>query len=297
VDTAERAGIEPPIPDQPSMALGTVSVSPLELTSAYTPFAASGEGAKPRLVLRVERPDGKVLWAPEPERRHVLPPEIAYLITDVLREAITRGTGTAVRQAGFQGPVAGKTGTTNDGADAWFVGYTPDVVASVWMGFDQPRPIVPQATGGRLAAPVWARMMLRFYQGRPLPKPWSPPAGVIEASVDPATGLALAPGCQPQAGAARREVFLARNAPREVCPWKGEPVFYATSPEPVDEELMAELPPEQTDGQPTAPPAAEPAASPPATAPSPSPSAEPTPTPAATPEASPEPTPTPTPPS
>jgi penicillin-binding protein 1A len=289
VGTAERAGIEPPIPDQPSMALGTVSVSPLELTAAYTPFAASGQGVKPRLVLRVERPDGKVLWAPEPERRHVLEADVAYLITDVLREAITRGTGTAVRQAGFQGPVAGKTGTTNEGTDAWFVGYTPEVVASVWMGFDQPRPIVPQATGGRLAAPVWARMMLRFYRGRPMPKPWSLPSGVIEASVDPATGLALAPGCQPQDGAARREVFLAGNAPREVCPWRGEPVFYVPGSEPVDEELMADLPPEEPVIPPTAPPATEPAAPPQTAAPSPPPSPEATPTPAAPPEASPSP--------
>ena len=307
--TAERAGIEPPIPDEPSMALGTVSVSPLELTAAYTPFAAYGEGAKPRTVLRVERPDGEVVWEPEPERRHVLDPAVAYLVTDVLREAIARGTGTAVRQAGFQGPVAGKTGTTNDGADAWFVGYTPEVVATVWMGFDQPRPIVPQATGGRVAAPVWARMMLRFYQGRPMPKAWAPPSGVIEATVDPATGLVLASGCQTQ-GAARREVFLAGNAPREICPWSGEPVFYAPSPEPLDEELMADLPPEVTEepieGARAEAPSSDPAAPTPSPAPSstplpePTPSAAPTPVPAATPtpEVAPivEPTPTPSPP-
>ena len=84
----------------------------------------------------------------------VLDPGPAFLVTDVLRDAVNRGTGTAVRAAGFQGPAAGKTGTTNDGTDAWFVGYTPDVLAAVWIGFDDPRPIVPQATGGHLAAPV-----------------------------------------------------------------------------------------------------------------------------------------------
>jgi penicillin-binding protein 1A len=302
--TAERAGIEPPIPDEPSMALGTVSVSPLELTAAYTPFAGSGEGAKPRTVLRVERPDGEVVWEPEAERRHVLEPAVAYLVTDVLREAIARGTGTAVREAGFQGPVAGKTGTTNDGADAWFVGYTPEVVATVWMGFDQPRPIVPQATGGRVAVPVWARMMRRFYQGRPMPKAWAPPSGVIEATVDPATGLVLASGCQPQGGAARREVFLAGNAPREVCPWSGEPVFYVPSPEPLDEELLADLPPEVTEepiegaraealsSDPVAPTGSPAPSATPLPEPTPPPAPAPTPVPAATPTRAPEVTPT-----
>jgi penicillin-binding protein 1A len=265
------------------MALGTVSVSPLELTESYTPFAAGGEGVRPRLVLRVERPDGKVLWAPEPQRRRVLDPEVAYMVTDALREAVTRGTAASVRQAGFSGPVAGKTGTTSDGADAWFVGYTPEVVASVWMGFDQPRPIVADATGGRLAAPVWARMMLRYYQGRPVPQAWSPPSGIIETSVDPATGLALAPGCQPQDGSARREVFAAGSAPRETCPSRGEPVFHEPSPEPADEERVIEAPEEpapQYSPAPASPP--EPAATP-SQEPTPAPRPEPTPTPEATP--------------
>jgi penicillin-binding protein 1A len=259
-------------------------------------------------VLRVERPDGEVLWEPKPERRDVLEPAVAYLVTDVLREAIARGTGTAVRQAGFQGPVAGKTGTTNDGADAWFVGYTPEVVATVWMGFDQPRPIVPQATGGRVAAPVWARMMLRFYQGRPMPKAWAPPSGVLEATIDPATGLVLASGCQSQGGA-RREVFLARDVPREICPWNGDPVFYVPSPEPLDEELMADLPPELTEepadgaraeAAPAASAADEPLVPTPSPAPSATPLPEPTPTPAPAatpmPEVTPTADPTPTPP-
>jgi penicillin-binding protein 1A len=278
------------------MALGTVAVSPLELTAAYTAFAASGEGARPRTVLRVERADGKVLWEPEPERHSVLDAAVAYLVTDVLREAIARGTGTAVRQAGFQGPVAGKTGTTSDGADAWFVGYTPEVVATVWIGFDQPRTIVPQATGGRVAAPVWARMMRRFYERRPMPPAWTPPSGVIEATVDAATGLVLARGCQPQNGTARREVFLSGNAPREVCPWSGEPVFYVPSPEPLDEELMAERPPEVVEdaaGLPAEP--AQTASLPEEPVASEAPSPEPTPTPAAAPTPTPESTPTPAP--
>ena len=123
------------------MALGTVAVSPVELAAAYTAFAGLGEGVRPRFVVRVDAEDGRVLWqADQPERRHVLDAAVAYVITDALQDVLTRGTGTAVRESGFKAPAAGKTGTTNDGADTWFVGYTPEIVASVWMGFDRTRP-------------------------------------------------------------------------------------------------------------------------------------------------------------
>jgi penicillin-binding protein 1A len=230
---AERAGLEAPVPRQLSMPLGTVAVSPLELASAYTAFARLGEAVKPRLVLRVESPEGEVVWkADEPRAEKVIDPAAAYLVNDVLGEALVRGTGTAVRAAGFTGPAAGKTGTTNDGADVWFVGYTPDLVAAVWMGYDQPRSIGARATGGRLAAPVWARLMLRAYQGRTRPAPWAQPAGLLSASVDPSTGQRLASGCRPFAGAAHRELFLSGHVPAESCP--------TTGPAPV---LAAELPP------------------------------------------------------
>jgi penicillin-binding protein 1A len=219
---AEEAGIEPPISEEPSMALGTVAVSPLELTAAYTAFATLGTGVRPRLVLQVERPHGEVVWASEVDSRRVLNPGTAYLVTDALREALQRGTGTAVRQAGFQGPAAGKTGTTNDGADAWFVGYNPEVVATVWIGFDRTQPIVPRATGGRLAAPVWARLLQRYYQGRPWPRPWAQPEGIIAAAVDPATGLALAPGCLPLTGTPYREIFISSMVPPQSCPARGD---------------------------------------------------------------------------
>jgi penicillin-binding protein 1A len=222
---AEEAGLEPPIPDQPSMALGTISVSPLELTGAFTTFASLGERVVPRVVTKVEDAKGEVIWeADEPDRDRVLDDTVAYLVTDALREALVRGTGQAVSQAGFRAPAAGKTGTTNDGADSWFVGYTPDVVASVWVGFDKRRPIVAKATGGRVAAPVWARMMLRLYQGRKMPPPWPRPSGIIEGMVDPGSGMLLASGCRPWEGTAYREVFVRGNAPQTVCPSQGQPM-------------------------------------------------------------------------
>jgi penicillin-binding protein 1A len=302
---AEEAGLEPPIPDQPSMALGTISVSPLELTGAFTTFANLGERVAPRVVTKVEDAKGEVVWeADEPERVRVLDAAVAYLVTDALREALVRGTGQAVSQAGFRAPAAGKTGTTNDGADAWFVGYTPDVVASVWVGFDKRRTIVARATGGRVAAPVWARIMLRAYQKRPMPPPWPRPAGIIEGMVDPASGMLLAYGCRPWSGTAHRELFARGTAPLTVCPSQGEvtmldPIELPPLPD-LEEGLETGVPVEELEAE-EAPPPAETEPVPPAeTSASPSPDASPTPAPpmgyapssprpSPTPEAEPEP--------
>jgi penicillin-binding protein 1A len=219
---AQEAGIEPPISEQPSMALGTVAVSPVELAAAYTAFASLGEGVRPRFAVRVDAEDGRVLW----QRRSrsggtcSTPPSPTSSRTRS-RTCLTRGTGTAVRESGFKAPAAGKTGTTNDGADTWFVGYTPEVVAAVWMGFDRQRPIMAKATGGRLAAPVWARLMTRFYAGRQPPPPWPMPAGVVEGMVDPQTGLLLASGCAPWSGVAYKELFVHGAVPVTVCPSQG----------------------------------------------------------------------------
>ncbi len=220
---AEAAGIAPPIPQEPSMALGTVSASPLELTVAFSAFANLGERVSPRFITRVVDPEGNELWdAEEPKRSSVLGAGVAYLVTDALREALWRGTGTGVVQAGFRGPAAGKTGTTNDGADAWFAGYTPDLVGTVWIGFDKQRPIMGKATGGRLAAPVWGRLMSRIYRARPLPAAWARPSDVQEAMVDRLTGFVLASGCRPSTGGvAYREVFVSGTMPVSVCPTQG----------------------------------------------------------------------------
>jgi penicillin-binding protein 1A len=244
---AERAGVEPPIPREPSMPLGTVAVSPLELATAFTALARQGTAVRPRMVSRVESPEGDTIWQATTQTAEVLPAATAYLVNDVLAEALARGTGAAVRAAGFNAPAAGKTGTTNDGADAWFVGYTPDVVAAVWVGYDRPAPIVPRATGGRLAAPIWARLMLRVYQGRPHPGRWPKPPGVVEGWVDPATGMLLADGCRPAYGAAYRELFLSGHAPRASCPATGPPEPLTADILPLEgyEEFMGEpdLPP------------------------------------------------------
>jgi penicillin-binding protein 1A len=217
---AASDGITSQVPLLPSMPLGTVAVSPLELTAAYTAFASLGWQVAPRVVLRVERADGTAIWsAPTPSRRQVLDPAVAYLLDDALREALASGSGAPGLPPGFAGRAAGKTGTSTDGKDVWFIGFTPAVVAGVWIGYDQPRPIADQATGSRLAAPVFRRLMTRLYAGRAAPQWWPMPPGVAAWPVDPASGLLLSEGCAPADGVpAPRELFLTGHEPMSTCP-------------------------------------------------------------------------------
>jgi penicillin-binding protein 1A len=218
---AHEAGIEESISPVPALALGAVTVSPLELTAAYTGFATLGEAAESRLLLRVEDETGKVLWRSQPERHAVLDPPVAFLVTNVLAEALVRGTGNLVRQTRLRVPAAGKTGTTNEGTDAWFIGYTPEIAAGVWIGFDEYRPITEGATGGRLAAPVWGRVMARVYRNRPQPQPWKRPAEVVSRPVDHTTGLVIAKHCA--GGDAPRELFVEGLVPAAYCPGRETP--------------------------------------------------------------------------
>jgi penicillin-binding protein 1A len=247
---ARSLGIASPIPALPSTALGSVAATPLEMTSAYSAFASLGVRAAPRLVTKVERLDGTVLWQTKPAPRRVLDPGVAYLLDDALGSVLSEGTGAVVRRLGFDLPAAGKTGTTNDGADAWFIGYTPELAAGVWIGFDHPRPIAQDATGGALAAPVWTRMMQQVYAHRPAPAPWPQPAGVVREPIDPATGNALAARCRPSGGGAPQELFLARYAPAAVCP--GESGAEAAPPVQVAAKGNEEAPEEQPPAQPEA---------------------------------------------
>jgi membrane carboxypeptidase/penicillin-binding protein len=219
--TARLAGVSAPMDETPALALGTVAMSPLQLTAAYTTFATLGRTAQPRFLHRVEDEDGRLLWEPaHPAPRAALDPGVAYIITDILRDAVDRGTGTGVRAAGFRGPVAGKTGTTNQATDVWFVGYTPELVGTVWIGYDRPAPLGAAATGGGLAAPVWGRIMRQVYAGRPQPEAWRLPPGIERHTVDPGSGLLLQAGCEPREGAATTEIFLAGALPATVCPYR-----------------------------------------------------------------------------
>ena len=219
---ARRSGIRSSLPELPSMAIGTAGLTPIELARAYTPFATLGTTVQPRWIVRVEDADGNVIWQPKPRTTKAMEDGVAFLTTNMLEDAVDRGTGAGVRRAGFRGPAAGKTGTTNDGADVWFVGYTPGTVAAIWIGFDQPGEIVGTASGGRIAAPIWGRIMRRLYDGRAMPAAWQAPETVVRRNIDPATGMLVAEGCKPSRGAPRQELFLTYAQPATTCP-RGKP--------------------------------------------------------------------------
>jgi penicillin-binding protein 1A len=169
----------------------------------------------PYAVVRVEDRDGRVLWEPEPVRAPVLSPEEAYLMVSMMKDVNLRGTAYgAVAGAGFRVPSAGKTGTTNDGADAWYIGYTPDLVAGVWLGMDRPRPIKGNAQGGELAAPAWTAFMTEVYRRKPKPPDWPQPAGVVSVQLVAGTNLLHIPECV--GAAVVTELFIAGLEPLEV---------------------------------------------------------------------------------
>ncbi len=215
---AHRDGITAQIPNTPMMALGIAEVSPLDLASAYTAFASLGKRAAPRAVLSVEDSKGQTLYTTEPRHEDVLQPDVAFVLTDMLRSAVENGTATEVRNVGYAGLAAGKTGTTNDVADAWFVGYTPTTVGAVWIGFDKRKPIASRATGGHAAAPVWGRMMRRIDATRLHAKRWPQPEGVVHLRVDPASGLVLQDGCNPTEGGEQDLWFMTTAVPKDFCP-------------------------------------------------------------------------------
>jgi 1A family penicillin-binding protein len=148
-------------PEVPSLALGSGLVSPLELTAAFSVFPTFGFRVRPRALLSVDDAAGETVHRVHLEREQVLPEEVAFQMVSMLQDVVDRGTGAAARRYGVRGSVAGKTGTTNDYHDAWFVGFSSSVVAGVWVGFDQPRRIRDGASGSRMALPIWADFMRR----------------------------------------------------------------------------------------------------------------------------------------
>jgi 1A family penicillin-binding protein len=158
IDLANRVGLEE-MPAVPSLALGTGEVSLLNLTSAYTAFANGGMLQPPVTILRIEDPDGRVLYRGQSVGRRVLSESTSYLMASMLADVVNHGTGYSARQSGFALPAGGKTGTTGDYADAWFVGFTPRLAAGVWIGFDQPQEIMRRGFASVVAVPAWAGFM------------------------------------------------------------------------------------------------------------------------------------------
>jgi 1A family penicillin-binding protein len=164
-------------PDVPSLALGSGLVTPLDLTAAYAVFPTLGTRVRPRALISVADASGDIVHRVHIEKEQVLPETIAFQMVSMLQDVVDRGTGAAARRSGVRGSVAGKTGTTNDYHDAWFVGFSSSVVAGVWIGFDQPRKIHNGASGSRVALPIWADFMRRTARQLPATS-IAPPSGL-----------------------------------------------------------------------------------------------------------------------
>jgi 1A family penicillin-binding protein len=158
IDLANRVGLQE-LPAVPSLALGTGEVSLLNLTSAYTAFANGGVLQTPVLITRIEDPDGRVIYRGDSVGRRVISESTAYLMASMLADVVNHGTGYSARQSGFRLPAGGKTGSTDDHADAWFIGFTPTLAAGVWVGFDRPQQIMRRGFASVVAVPAWAGFM------------------------------------------------------------------------------------------------------------------------------------------
>jgi len=226
-----RVGISTPVEPVPASALGASEVRPVDYVAAYAVWANLGSSVEPRLVTRIEDAQGRTVYSAGPSvPQSVMDPRIAFIVRDMMRDAAERGTGGAARRAVPRGiTVAGKTGTTNDNLDVWFVGMTPDLVAGVWLGFDRPTSIASGAQGGTLAAPIWGAMMAKYYAGRTAPGPWVPPVGLVTAELDRLTGQLADSSTTVKERYTEYFVPGTEPEPLRSIPWKGT-IFGALIP-------------------------------------------------------------------
>jgi penicillin-binding protein 1B len=214
VDMAKQIGIDDNLVATPALALGAYEMTPVEVAGAYTTFANGGTRAEPFFIDRVVSADGGTLERGTVRTKQVLDPRVAYLVTDVLEDVIDHGTGAGVRARGFEGPAAGKTGTSRDG---WFAGYTSNLLCIVWVGFDDNRDLT--LSGAASAGPIWAEFMKR---ATALPayrdlQDFTPPDGVTSVELDPETLQLATPSCPIR----RPEVFISGTEPTQYCELHG----------------------------------------------------------------------------
>ena len=209
--TARAAGVGSRLRPYPSVALGAFEVSPLEIASAYAVFANGGVRVDPIAIVGVETSDGRVLDRKETPLKPALPADAVFLVDSLMRGAVDRGTASAARSGGVRGVLAGKTGTTNDYRDAWFIGFSPRFLAAVWVGYDDNRPI--RLTGTQAAVPIFADFS-RSVPAQLFAESFPVPSDIVTAEIDPETGGLATPQC-PQR---MTEVFISGTQPRVDCP-------------------------------------------------------------------------------
>ena len=236
IEYAKKLGITSPLTANLTLALGSSSVTPLELTSAYAVFASGGYRTTPYFITRIVDADGRILEQVDPPRIPVfspvssegaeegegampveyaggttavpvVSPETSYIITNLMENVVASGTGQRAKALGR--PVAGKTGTTNDMKDAWFIGYVPQLVAGVWVGYDQEKSLGSGGSGGQAAAPIWTGFMQRALAGHPS-ESFTPLGDITFVSINSRTGRLARQG----APGSVTECFLSGTEPR-----------------------------------------------------------------------------------
>ena len=241
IQMAAKIGVNSPLQPYPSISLGSFEVTPLEIAYAYSVFANGGVKAEPVSILAVATADGRVLESREVRMQRVAPASVTYVMNDVLKDVLVRGTAARTRSLGFRRAFAGKTGTTNDYRDAWFIAYSPEILSTVWVGFDDNRTM--RISGSEAAVPIWTDHMLDV-AGMVPEREFRRPDDVVDRDIDPATGMLVSPFCP----ATRTEIFVRGTEPRSVCSIHGyerRPLDWVFGGEPAgaqDPEVVAETP-------------------------------------------------------
>ena len=213
VDIAHRAGIRSELEAVPALGLGASTVSPLEITSAFGTFANDGIAVLPYTVERVEDASGKQLESRLPSEHEAMSPQLAYLVTNLLKGVVREGTATRARR--LNRPLAGKTGTSNENRDLWFIGYTPDCVAGAWMGYDDFSSLGRKDwSGGSTVVPWWTQIMAEVLKGAPK-RDFPVPPKITFVQIDSQTGLLALPTCPKKNRIL--EAFLEGTEPKEYC--------------------------------------------------------------------------------
>jgi len=251
VTFAGRLGLSLRSPNDLSLALGTDEVTLNDLVSAYSPLANAGMRTEGRIIIRVFDRNRKSWNETPPQVAPVLSPATAFVSTGMMKDVLTYGTAKGLKSFSWERPAAGKTGTTDDYRDAWFVGYTPQLITGVWVGYDKPKPGGRGFTGGAVSAPIWERFMRSASAGKPAVD-FARPEGVVTATIDPSTGELATPNCP----TTREEDFIAGTEPTAYCSKHGgenmPPVEPAAPEQPAQPEPPE--PPEPPTQPETAPP-------------------------------------------
>lgn len=210
---ANLCGVSQKLPPVYSLALGSAEVPVIEMTAAFNTFANQGRRVKPALIRTVRDHRGLLVEERQTEIQPVLARETAYLMTSMMESVVNEGTATIIRNLGYSGPAAGKTGTTDDYSDAWYVGYTPALTCGVWVGYDRKRTIYRGATGGGVAAPIWAELMKGIRADTLAPGRFEVPPEIVTTPVCEQSGMLATPRCP----RVRYEVFNRTAQPAQAC--------------------------------------------------------------------------------